>query len=328
MLYLIESAGYKEDNYFKLLKIGYTEDSKEDVRFMQYKMHNPTCQVLYTIPEATEDHERRVQYKFKKLLFPDYGREWFKYDQSIVDFFKNIKSLEELERLPKGNSDKKKFLKYKNKVKEILKYISNVSYQDIDKFKDLCEEVYDILGDKIKDKDYVINYFKSRFDNNKIENYFKIKNSRKTGIYCENSDLNQEVSKFMRIYDSYNTKYDKLRLLCEYELSNDAIKIVLAQISDSDEIKSYYLALGPQKLYSLGYNITRIRKALGVVVFSDELLLDSMYSNFKEGEKYTLINLKNKIGSIYSSINYSRTPKAVDIEKWFDVKNIKIYEKN
>ena len=138
---------------------------------------------------------------------------------------------------------------------------------------------------------------------------------------------NQEVSKFIRIYDSYNTRYDKLRLLCEYGLSNDAIKIILAQISDSDEIKSYYLALGPQKLYSLGYNITRIRKALGVVVFSDELLFDSIYSNFKEGEKYTLINLKNKIGSIYSSINYSRTPKAVDIEKWFDVKNIKIYEK-
>lgn len=92
MIYLIESAGYevRENNsisYFKLLKIGYTEDNNKDKRFLQYKLHNPTCQVLYEIPEATEDYEKRIQYKFRDLLFENYGREWFKYDESIIDFF-------------------------------------------------------------------------------------------------------------------------------------------------------------------------------------------------------------------------------------------------
>ena len=133
---------------------------------------------------------------------------------------------------------------------------------------------------------------------------------------------NQEVSKFMRIYDSYKTRYDKLRLLCEYGLSKDAIQVVLYQISDSDEIKSYYTTLGPQKLYSLGYNVTRIKKELGIIIFSEELLLDSIYSEFKEGEKLSLSFIKNKLGVIYSSINYSSTPKANDIGKWFEIKEV------
>ena len=61
---------------------------------------------------------------------------------------------------------------------------------------------------------------------------------------------------------------------------------------------------------------------MGIVVFSNELLLDSIYSEFKEGEKYTLSNLKSKLGMIYSSINYSANPKANDIGKWFEIKEV------
>lgn len=134
--------------------------------------------------------------------------------------------------------------------------------------------------------------------------------------------INQKISEFIEIYDSKKTIYEKLKLLCEYGLSEDAMKIVLGQISDSDEIKSYYTALKPQRLKALGYNITKIRKELGIVVFSIDLLKESIYSDFKEGEKYTLSDLKLKLGDIYSSINYQSTPKANDIEKWFEVKDI------
>ena len=140
--------------------------------------------------------------------------------------------------------------------------------------------------------------------------------------------VNQEVSEFMKEYFSKTTMYDKLRLLCEYGLSEDAIKVVLAQISDSDEIKSYYTVLKPQRLKALGYSVTRIKKELGIVIFSPELLIQEVYSEFKEGEKYTLSDLKNKLSSIYSSINYQSTPKANDIEKYFEIKGIVTYEKD
>lgn len=132
--------------------------------------------------------------------------------------------------------------------------------------------------------------------------------------------VNQEASRFMKIYFSYKTIYEKLRLLCEGKISQEAMEIILSQISDSDEVKSYYTTLGPQRLYSLGYNITKIKRELGIVTFSDELLYDSIYSEFKEGDKLLLPIIKERLSNIYSSINYTKTPKAKDIGIWFEVK--------
>ena len=145
--------------------------------------------------------------------------------------------------------------------------------------------------------------------------------------FSTNDYINQEAAKFIERYDSYTTRFDKLRFLCECGYSNDIINVVLKQIADSDEVKSYYLALGPQKLKALSYDITKIKKALGIVMFSDELLYDSIYSSFHVGEKYLLSGLKNKLSDLYSSINYSATPKANDIEKYFEIKEYSIYEK-
>lgn len=90
MIYLIKSAGYgKDNNYIDLLKIGYTEDTKKEGRFNAYKLHNPTCKILYELPELTEEDEKNIQYKFRKYLYIDYGREWFEYNDEIVNFFKN-----------------------------------------------------------------------------------------------------------------------------------------------------------------------------------------------------------------------------------------------
>ena len=132
--------------------------------------------------------------------------------------------------------------------------------------------------------------------------------------------VNREAAEFLKTYYSYKTLYEKLKSLCEYGLSEDAIKIVLGQIPD-DEIKSYY-SLGPQRLKALGYSTTKIKRELGIVTFSWELLRQEIYSSFREGEKYTLSSLKLKLRDIYISINYQSTPKATDIEKWFKIKEV------
>ena len=132
--------------------------------------------------------------------------------------------------------------------------------------------------------------------------------------------INQEAHRFMEEYNSLSEARKKLILLCESNLSSEAIQVVLAQIPESDYIRSYYENLGPQRLKALGYRKSSIEKELGIVTFSWELLRDSIYSEFKEGEKYSLSNLKDKLGSIYSSINYKSTPKANDIENWFETR--------
>lgn len=140
--------------------------------------------------------------------------------------------------------------------------------------------------------------------------------------------INRDVTKFLCIYETLTTIHDKLKMLCEYRfMPEDIIQIVLGQIPDSDEVKSYYLALGPQRLRALSYNVTFIKKELGIVTFSPELLINTITLNFNPGEKYSLANLKTKLGNLYSSINYTATPKANDILNYFEVREISIYER-
>ena len=51
MIYLIETTYYDKETkeVLDLLKIGYTEDSKKDKRFMAYRMHNPGYKLLYEV---------------------------------------------------------------------------------------------------------------------------------------------------------------------------------------------------------------------------------------------------------------------------------------
>jgi uncharacterized protein YehS (DUF1456 family) len=322
VIYLIETTYYDKETkeVLDLLKIGYTEDSKKDKRFMAYRMHNPGYKLLYEVLGYSEDIEKRIQYKFKDLLYSEYGREWFYYSEDIINFFKDIDSID-LESLPKNPiRGSKDFKKIKNECREVLSYFFN-SKDTEDYLKNIISKVKDQLT-----RDYVIEYLRkdSRIGSKKVDRYFEVLRCRESGIYCEDDMVNQEVSEFLRIYISLNTMKDKLKLLCEYGLSSDAIDIVLGQIADSDEIKSYYTTLGPDRLRALSYSKTFIKKELNIVTFSQDLLEKSMYLEFKEGDKLSLVDIKTKLTNIYDSISYDRKAKATDLENYFEVKKCTI----
>ena len=138
-----------------------------------------------------------------------------------------------------------------------------------------------------------------------------------------NDVLNNQVSKFLKHYQETTTKKDRLILLCELgeiDENKEVINLVLSQLQDSDEIKSFYINLGWNKIKSLGYNVTLIKKELSIISFSPELLQEKIYSDFREGEKLLLVEIKDKLTDVYSSINYQKTPKAIDIKEFFEVK--------
>lgn len=323
MIYLIKSAGYDEsENLIHLLKIGYTEDNNKDKRFQLYRIHNPTCKVLYEIPNLSEDIEKRIQYKFRGLKYNEYGNEWFYYSEDIINFFKDIDSID-LESLPKNPiRGSKDFKKIKNECREVLSYFFN-SKDTEDYLKNIISKVKDQLT-----RDYVLEYLRddSSIGPEGVDRYLNYLKCLETGIYCEDDIVNREVSEFLKVYIGLNTIHDKLKMLCEYGLSSDAIDIVLGQIADSDEIKSYYTTLGSSKLKSLSYNSAKIKNHLGVVTFSQELLESSIYSEFKVGDKITLSDIKSRLEVLYKSINYDKVAKAKDLENYFEVKNSSIYE--
>ena len=327
MIYLIKSAGYgKDNNYIDLLKIGYTEDTKKEGRFNAYKLHNPTCKILYELPELTEEDEKNIQYKFRKYLYIDYGREWFEYNDEIVNFFKNPEVVKNIKNLPINPCIiNKELTEFKNSVKEILGILLGISSNLPGKGR---ESVFkEILDKKLRDIDSVFEFLELKFDKSIIDKCKDLLECRKTGKYCNDDIINQEISDFLKEYQKLGTFRSKLKYLCEYGFSDQVIGVVLDQIGEHDNIKSYYISLGPERLKALGYNRYDIEKELGIVTFSYELLESSIYSEFKVGDKLTLSSIKDRLGYLYSNINYDATPKAKDLENYFEVKPIVMYER-
>ena len=139
-----------------------------------------------------------------------------------------------------------------------------------------------------------------------------------------NDSINGEVSNFMSEYEKLTLFKQKLRLLCEYGLSDQAIQIVLDQIGEHDSIKSYYISLGPDRLKALSYNKTYIERELGIVTFNKELLINTILSRFNVGDRLNQIDIKQKLADLYSSISYTATPKATDLGNYFEIKKCKI----
>ena len=323
MLYLIMSSAMKEDEngnleYFRILKIGYTEDKNKDKRFDAYFLHNPTCKILKIIPNATPEQESKVKFKFKDLLFA--RQEWFLYDQSIIDFFNNIKSLEELDKLPNPilRHEKKAITKLKKRIKPILGYIFLTKKEINDYFYKLLS----VFGDNL-DEDNTIKYLqKEGYDVSKYINYKKLKD---TGNFSDNEEINNHVSDLISIYDTLKSPFDRLKLVIDYYFSGDsdkkeAIEIFIHQLSDSDYVKMYYTNLGPNRIKALSCNVTLLKKEMGIVIFDQSKLEKEIYSNFKEGDRIILSNLKSKLAVIYDSIGYEKSPKAIDIQFYFNVK--------
>ena len=324
MIYLIKSAGYDEnENLIHLLKIGYTEDSSKDKRFQTYRIHNPTCKVLYEIPNLPEDIEKRIQYKFRNLKYNGYGNEWFYYSEDIINFFKDIDNID-LESLPKSPmSEKRDYKKFRRMVKEVVSWIT----ADIEDRDSYIQKIIDELGSNLNSTQDILDYIVKDYGENSITKYLEAIKRKESGVYSEDDVVNRGVIKFFCIYETLTTMHDKLKMLCEYKFTSEKeLNMVLDQIPDSDEIKSYYNILGPKRLKALTYSKTYIKKELGIATFSPELLINTITLNFNPGEKYSLSDLKAKLGDLYNSINYTATPKANDILNYFEVKEYKSTE--
>ena len=327
MIYLALSSAFRktEDGkkeYFDILKIGYTEDNHKDRRFDQYRIHNPTFEILLTIPNGTQEQEKKLHYKFRDKKFVEKAeREWFVYDEEIINYLSTA-TLEEIDKLPNSPDIRSKnFFKTRKELRKILSYIFKTEKE----INETIDNLVDLLGDKFS-KETVIEYLKSQGKD--FSKYYEIQQRIETEDFgLSNKEDNHKAAEFIKHYQSTTVKKERLKMLCELgevDETGEVINLVTNQLQDSDKLKSYYINLGPKRIKELGYNSTLIEKELGIIVFSPELLEEKIYLEFKEGEKLLLSDVKNKLTDIYNSINYNKSAKTTDLSNWFDVRNFKM----
>ena len=289
MIYIITSAikdsvnikdKKKNYTYKTILKIGYTNDVTPKKRFTSYEVANPSYDILYTIPDCTQDDEKKLHYYFEKYKY-DYGDEWFYYEDEIIEFFDTHKTKESIDELG---------LVKKPKIPKRPKSESTLFKEELAKW--------------LKDN---------------------------------NTTLSDIVKKVLIIFTAVRVKGlilfpDKLKFLCntlyfnrdKRSISDKDIELILSRLPL--DYSKYLTTLGPDRCRANGYNITKIRKELESTYLKDikANLKSKILSEFEVGKRYLKSDIKEKLGVTYSSLSYTKTPKATDLENYFEVKNCKI----
>jgi hypothetical protein len=307
MIYLIISSAFKDNNNINagfeiLLKIGYTGEDSKKSRFGMYITENPTCKILYLIEGGTQRDEKNLHHHFKHLR-ANYGQEWFKYDQEILEFFENHKTKESLKELKKVYSKKEK--------EEISLVLSDYKKQSHINY----------LINKIRKCGYEFQYKELL---KKLSLYYNEINEYITENYSEIEDdfyLQEDIEETLSNFYKLSNMTKRYQYLCS--LDEATVKLCLPQLPES--FVNYFTVLGPERIKACGYNVTDMKKEYEKIIGNQGIDVSSaIVKEFSIGEKISKGLAKDRLKKVYSSVGYSKTPKAVDLGDYFIIKNCKI----
>lgn len=328
MIYLIISRGedFQEGkgNIKTYYKIGYTGDGGNDERrFDTYYLHNPFCKVLYTIPNGTERHESLIHNKFKNLRV--FRREWFEDDanNSIINFFNTYKTVDDLNNVL-GVGNPKYFVKDATgklteefqKLRGYIKNCLNIFYNK--KITSLNSEIINLELTKGV-RYYVGEIGKSIFtEDDFLDKFEEDKNENIRQVIEENEKLLEKpILDFIKEFSSFSDFNHKMKALCEGNFSESEISVILDQIPLT--YKTYYLILGPERCKANGYNVTYVEREYSAAVMNKDGMKEEIYQRFSVGEVYSNKEAKEMLTEIYNKHNYNKSPKANDLENYFEV---------
>ena len=157
--------------------------------------------------------------------------------------------------------------------------------------------------------------YKDRFSVfNSIENQFNI-------------ELEREVNNFLLQFNSLEDGFFyKMKYVCE-NLPGKSIEIQTKVINELPKsYREFYITLGPDRCRSLGYKYQLLKDSIVQINFDINTLNNTIYNNFKVGEKCSKASIKTKLQDLYNQIGYKKTAKASDLEQWFEVKSVLLSE--
>lgn len=319
MLYLIKSAGYDESgNYIDLLKVGYAEDVS--FRMVSYKMHNPTCKLLSVIEGSMLD-EARVQYHFRQYRFTGYGKEWFVYNDEIVNFFESdpdLSNLDDFDGLRKVRKLLSGFIE-KMVQRYFLSEVFSVdrrNFYELDKIEEKARPIYDLIGRTVGTEDDVINELSKVLgvDVKILKSFRKLSSGVK--------EVDQAFKKFRKA-----TKFpEKMQIVCTSDLSDENRRLLLQRVPV--EFSKYYYLLGSDQCKAVSYRKSLLEGKLNVIIPKKSPgMVDVIYREFLPGRSYTKSSIKNRLGEIYKEYEYNKTAKASDLEEYFELKDCLVSNK-
>ena len=132
----------------------------------------------------------------------------------------------------------------------------------------------------------------------------------------------QRVEMIIKFFKESKDFPNKMKLLCETNLTDLERGVLLDQLPLT--YKNYYETIGPERCKALGYNKTDLEKEYSDLQFDMSKLEVEIYKEFQIGNRYLRNIVKETLSTIYSSLGYNKTPKANDLEQYFEIKPCKV----
>ena len=317
MLYLIRSYG---PGGKKIYKVGYT--SSIERRLNQYFNHNPFIELISS-REGDEELETLIHLCLYSLgyRYQKNGRldEWFIGDPEVLSIF-HI-SRESLER---------KIWKYRDKVfdKDRIKDRRSLDYK---LFEYLYTKNKDSFVGVLIDLDKFKKPFRTKaklIDSIFWGNYSKDLQLETKLKYLSNwvpsGDYEIALQNFIHEFEGTNRFSEKLKIYCEYLDYYKDIKIVFDNIRiyvKEPEYQKYYDFYGTPGCKAKEFIKKDLEKGFVDNIRDD---FDIIVAEFNVGASYTKKDIKQKLKDIYFTLGISKTPKASDLEKYFEINEVKI----
>ena len=146
--------------------------------------------------------------------------------------------------------------------------------------------------------------------------------------YLVSEDNNQDnvPEDFKAIFNGTNIFAEKLKIYCEYLdfISGDQrlTDIVKFYVKDPDYQK-FYEFYGTKGCKAREYRRSDLENGMRSNINS-MLIADSLFNLFVVGERYSTKYIKELLRDLYSSFGISKTPKAVDLEEYFNLEPAKV----
>lgn len=134
-----------------------------------------------------------------------------------------------------------------------------------------------------------------------------------------------EIVEFLNTYESSGNYREKMKLLCEFAVATPKLlDTVLQNLGTTDLVYQHFSLLGSAKCKALGYDSSLIKREVDVLMFDESKLARELFTKFSVGNKMSKKEIKEALTSIYGSLGYCRVPKASDLEKYFELKSVKV----
>ena len=272
--------------------------------------------------------KKNLHRHFKQYLL--YGNEWFKDVPEIIEFFdshKTRESLKELEKWKLSNDQRHKSVKNKkanvDKVSLINLSIKSILKGELDKGR--IKELERYLWYRLDDFWDVIREEFGEYEEEIKRGIESIESANITLVDSIDFGLQQAYNYLISEFDKDKNFERRMKLLCDiyFQFPDFYIKYANSplQCLIPIEYQNYINLLGFERIRSLSYKESRIKE---YIESQSNLRNSPILSLFVIGSKYSKAQIKEMLREFYLANNISSTPKASDLEQYFNLKICKV----